>query len=81
MTSSLGSQSPSAATAASSAPTDSAWCRSGTAAAARERLLWVVSSDAMAAITLAAMANQNAMVRPSLNGWVMTVGKKSRPVR
>ena len=71
-TSSLGSHEPSPATPASSSPTGSA--------AARRRI-GPVSSDAMAAITLAAIANQKAIPTPLWNGWLMTFGKNCRPVR
>ena len=39
-----------------------------------------VSSEAMAAITLAAIANANATPRPSWNGAVIRCGKNWRPV-
>src|ERR1700759_351156 len=35
----------------------------------------------MAGMVLGPGGDQNAMVRPSWNGWGITVGKKSRPVR
>ena len=39
-----------------------------------------VSAEAMAAITLAAMANPKATPRPLWNGAVIRCGKNSRPV-
>jgi hypothetical protein len=68
-TSSLGSHEPSPAIPASSAPIGSA--------AARRRI-GPVSRDAMAAITLAAIANQKAIPIPLWNGWVMTFGSGGR---
>lgn len=62
-------------TPASSEPSDSC-----SAARAVLRFRWV-TREATAAITHAAMANQNAIVSPSWNGCVIRRGKKLRPVR